>query len=256
MLLLIDVGNTNTVLGISSGEELVTDFRLSTHPVRTADEYGIAVIALLRESRIEPAAIEGVALSSVVPPLTPLFQELVRERFGREPLVIEPGVRTGMPILYENPHEVGADRIVNGVAAFARYGGPAIVIDFGTATTFDVVTAKGEYLGGVIAPGLGISADALFDHAARLPRVDIKRPARVIGRNTVASMQSGLFFGYAGLVEGIVRRVQQELGEPAKVIATGGLATTFGQEFSFVDAFDPQLTLHGLRLIFEKNRAA
>lgn len=254
MLLAIDVGNTNTVLGVFRGEELAAHFRLMTQPVRTSDEYGILIVTLLREAGIDPGQIDGIAISSVVPPLTPVFEALARNRLGQPPLIVEPGVRTGMPILYENPHEVGADRIVNGVAAFARYGGPTIVIDFGTATTFDMITGKGEYLGGVIAPGLGISADALFEHAARLPRVDIKRPARVIGRNTVASMQSGLFFGYAGLVEGIVRRARSELGETSKVVATGGLATTFKEELPFVDAFDLDLTLHGLHLIYEKNR--
>ena len=254
MLLAIDVGNTNTVLGLFEGESLAASFRIMTHPTRTVDEYGLLVVSLLREAGIDPRAVQGTAISSVVPPLTPIFESVARERFGHAPLMIEPGVKTGMPILYENPHEVGADRIVNGIAAFARSGGPAIVIDFGTATTFDTITAKGEYLGGVIAPGLGISADALFEHAARLPRVDIKRPARVIGRNTVASMQSGLYFGYAGLVEGIVRRVRAELGETTKVIATGGLAMAFEKEFPFVDAIDPNLTLHGLRLVYEKNR--
>ena len=253
MLLAIDVGNTNTVLGVFLGETLTAHFRITTHPERTEDEYGVLAVALLREAGLDPGAVEGIAISSVVPPLTPVFEGMVRERFGREPLMIEPGVKTGMPILYENPHDVGADRIVNGVAAFARYGGPAVVIDFGTATTFDTITARGEYLGGVIAPGLGISAEALFRRAARLPRVDIKRPARVIGRNTVASMQSGIFFGYAGLVEGIVRRIRAELGEDSKVVATGGLAMAFEKEFPFVDAFDPHLTLHGLRLIHEKN---
>ena len=256
MLLAIDVGNTNTVLGLFSGEVLDAHFRIMTHPPRTADEYGVLASSLFREAGIDPGRIKGIVISSVVPPLTPVFEAVARERFGHEPLMIEPGVKTGMPILYENPHEVGADRIVNGLAAFVRYGGPVIVIDFGTATTFDTITAKGEYLGGVIAPGLGISADALFEKAARLPRVDIKQPPRVIGRNTVASMQSGIYFGYAGLVEGIVRRIRTELGEGSKVIATGGLALAFEKEFPFVDAFDPDLTLHGLRLVFEKNRAA
>ena len=256
MLLVININNTHTVLGLFEAEELTAHFRITTHPPRTADEYGIVATALFREGGIDPVAFEGVAIASVVPPLTPVIEAMVRARFRSDPLMVEPGVRTGMPILYENPHEVGADRIANGVAAIARYGGPAIVIDLGTATTFDTITAKGEYLGGVLAPGLGISADALIERAARLPRVEIKRPARVIGRNTVASMQSGLFFGYAALVEGLVRRVQSELGETAKIIATGGLALAFEKEFPFVDAFDPHLTLHGLRLIFDRNRSA
>lgn len=253
MILVIDIGNTNTVIGVFVGETLSAHYRIMTRPERTVDEYGVLLLSLLRESGIAPDTIEGIAIASVVPPLTPVFADVARARFHREPLLIEPGVKTGMPILYENPHEVGADRIVNGVAAFARFGGPAIVIDFGTATTFDVITAKGEYLGGVIAPGLGISAEALFARAARLPRVDTKRPSRVIGRTTVTSMQSGLFYGYAGLVEGIVRRIRTELGEPSRVIATGGLAQTFASEMPFVDAFEPELTLHGLRLIFAKN---
>jgi len=254
MLLTIDIGNTNIVLGGFRGEELAAHFRITTQPERTADEYGVLAVSLFREAGITPKEVEGVILCSVVPPLTPIFESMARERFGREPLMIEPGVKTGMPILYENPHEVGADRIVNGVAAFHRYGGPAIVIDFGTATTFDTITAKGEYLGGVIAPGLKISAEALFSRAARLPRVDIKRPGRVIGRNTVASMQSGIYFGYAGLVEGIVKRIVAELGEGTKVVATGGLSSVFEDVLPFVDAFDPHLTLHGLRLVYEKNR--
>lgn len=254
MLLVIDIGNTNTVLGVFEGEQLRAHFRINTHPPRTADEYGILMLSLLREAGLDPGRIEGIAMASVVPSLTPVFEALAMDRFGRGALNIEPGIKTGMPILYENPHEVGADRIVNGVAAFARYGGPAIIIDFGTATTFDAITARGEYLGGVIAPGLAISANALFDHAARLPRVDIKKPARIVGRNTVASMQSGLFYGYAGLVEGILRRIKAEIGEPCFVVATGGLASSFQEEFPFVDVFDPHLTLQGLRLIYDKNR--
>ena len=255
MLLTIDIGNTNIVLGVFRGEELIAHFRVMTQPERTADEYGVLALSLLREADLDPGGVEGIAMASVVPPLTPVLAECLRARFRREPLLIEPGIKTGMPILYENPHEVGADRIVNGVAAFARYGGPAVVIDFGTATTFDTITAKGEYLGGVIAPGLGVSAEALFARAARLPRVDIRRPAKVIGRNTVSSMQSGLYYGYAGLVEGIVRRLLAEIGTEAKVIATGGLASVFESEFPFVGVFDPDLTLHGLRLIYEKNQA-
>ena len=253
MFLAIDIGNTNTVLGVFNGEALGAHFRIMTRPERTVDEYGVLLLSLLREGGIDPSLFDGIAISSVVPPLTPTFQEVARDRFGRDPLMVEPGVKTGMPILYENPHEVGADRIVNGVAAFARYGGPAIVIDFGTATTFDAITAKGEYLGGVIAPGLGISAEALFERAARLPRVDIKRPPRVVGRNTVNSMQSGLYFGYVGMVEGIVRRIRAEVGEELKVIATGGLARAFEEDLPIVSAFDEHLTLHGLRLIYEKN---
>lgn len=189
-----------------------------------------------------------------MPALTGVLVELSRQYLGQEPLVIEPGVKTGMPILYEPPGDVGADRIVNGVAAFAAFGGPVIVVDFGTATTFDVVTKKGEYAGGVIYPGIGISADALFQRAARLPRVEIKNPGRVIGRSTVASIQSGLYFGYASMIEGILARIRAELGEPTRVVATGGLAESLAPDVPSIEAVDPVLTLTGLRLIWERNR--
>jgi type III pantothenate kinase len=254
LLLTIDAGNTNTVLGVHEGAELRAHWRLTTRREQTADEYGILVRNLFSGSGIEPSHISGVALASVVPPLTPVLVALSREYLGSEPLVVEPGVRTGMPILYEPPGDVGADRIVNGVAAFAAYGGPAIVVDFGTATTFDVVTRKGEYLGGVICPGIGISSDALFQRAARLPRVDVRHPGRVIGRTTVASMQAGLFFGYADMVEGLLARIKAELGEPARVVATGGLAESLASEIPSIEKVDPVLTLTGLRLIWERNR--
>jgi type III pantothenate kinase len=197
--------------------------------------------------------VEAIALASVVPPLTPVLVELSRSYLGREPLVIGPGVKTGMPILYEPPGDVGADRIVNGVAAFARYGGPVIVVDFGTATTLDLITRRGEYAGGVICPGIGISADALFQRAARLPRVDVRDPGRVVGRTTVGSMQSGLY--YAAMCEGLIGRIRAELGEPAKVVATGGFAGTLAAEIPSIETVDPVLTLIGLRLIFERNTA-
>lgn len=256
LLLTIDAGNTNTVLGIHRGTELVTHWRLTTRREQTADEYGILVRSLFAASQIDPGQIVGIALASVVPPLTPVLVTLSRQYLGHDPLVVEPGVRTGMPILYEPPSDVGADRIVNGVAAFALYGGPVIVVDFGTATTFDVVTRKGEYVGGVICPGVGISADALFQRAARLPRVDVRHPGRVIGRSTVGSIQAGLFFGYASLVEGLIARIKAELAEPAKVVATGGLAETLAAELPSLDAVDSVLTLNGLRLIWERNRGA
>jgi type III pantothenate kinase len=229
MLLTIDVGNTNTVLGVFEGPQLLVHWRLTTRREQTADEYGILVRNLFSGSGLEPSAIEAVAL---------------------------PGVKTGMPILYEPPGDVGADRIVNGVAAFAAHGGPVIVVDFGTATTFDVVTRKGEYIGGVICPGLGISADALFQRAARLPRVDVRDPGRVVGRTTVGSMQAGLYFGYAAMCEGILARIRAELGEPARIVATGGLAETLASEIPSIEAVDPILTLTGLRLIWERNRLA
>jgi type III pantothenate kinase len=254
LLLTIDVGNTNTCLGLHDGPKLVADWRLTTRREQTADEYGILVRNLFAAFGVEPAGIQGVALASVVPPLTGVLVQLAREYLGREPLVIEPGVKTGMPILYEPPSDVGADRIVNGVAALAAYGGPVIVVDFGTATTFDVITRRGEYIGGVICPGIGISADALFQRAARLPRVDVRHPGRVIGRSTVGSIQSGLFFGYAAMVEGIIGRIRGELGEKARVVATGGLAETLAREVPAIEAVDGALTLTGLRLIWERNR--
>jgi type III pantothenate kinase len=254
LLLTIDAGNTNTVLGVHEGETLVASWRLTTRREQTADEYGILVRNLFSSSGIDPAGITGIALASVVPPLTSVLVALSRQYLGHDPLVVEPGVKTGMPILYEPPSDVGADRIVNGVAAFAAYGGPVIVVDFGTATTFDVVTKKGEYVGGVICPGIGISADALFQRAARLPRVDVRDPGKVIGRSTVASIQAGLYFGYAAMCEGIIGRIRAELGEKAPAVGTGGLAETLAAEIPSLQAVDPVLTLTGLRLIFERNR--
>jgi type III pantothenate kinase len=243
------------VLGIHAGAELRAHWRLTTRREQTTDEYGILVRNLFAASGIEPSQIGGVALASVVPPLTSVLVALSRQYLGHDPLVVEPGVRTGMPILYEPPGDVGADRIVNGVAAYAAHGGPVVVVDFGTATTFDVVTRKGEYLGGVICPGIGISADALFQRAARLPRVDVRNPGRVIGRSTVGSMQSGLYFGYASMVEGLLARIKAEIGEPTRVVATGGLAESLAAGIKGIDAVDPVLTLTGLRLIWERNRA-
>jgi type III pantothenate kinase len=255
MLLTIDVGNTNTVLGVFDGAQLLVHWRLTTRREQTADEYGILVRNLFASSALAPSGIEAVALASVVPPLTPVLLALARQYLGHEPLVVGPGVKTGMPILYEPPGDVGADRIVNGVAAYAAYGGPVIVVDFGTATTFDVVTRRGEYVGGVICPGIGISAEALFQRAARLPRVDVRDPGRVVGRTTVGSMQAGLYYGYAAMCEGILGRIRAELGEPARVVATGGLAETLASEIPSIEAVDPILTLTGLRLIWERNRS-
>jgi type III pantothenate kinase len=252
-LLVVDVGNTNVVLGIYRGDELTGSWRLATARERTADEYGILTRQLIGESA---AALDGAIVSSVVPPLNSAFAWMIHEYFGVEPLFVEPGVKTGIAIHVDNPQEVGADRIVNCVAAFERYGGPTIIVDFGTATTFDVVTANAEYVGGVIAPGLNISAEALFARASRLPRVDIRRPPTVIGTNTVVNMQSGLYFGYLGLVDGILSRMKQELPSVKKILATGGLASLMARDSEYIEEVDDDLTLKGLKIIYDRNRAA
>ena len=253
MLLAVDTGNTHTVLGLFDGERLAADWRIATRKDATADELGALFRELFAGEGLLPSAVDGVIVSSVVPDWNGVLAAIARRTFGRDALFVEPGIKTGLPILYENPHEVGADRIVNAVAAMHRFGAPVLVLDFGTATTFDVVSAKGEYLGGVIAPGLGISAEALFQRAARLMRVDVKKPARIIGRTTEESVQAGLFYGYVSLVEGVVKRLRAELGVDAPVVATGGLAPVFQAELSFLAAVDPHLTLLGLRLIWDKN---
>jgi type III pantothenate kinase len=258
MLLAIDVGNTNIVLGVFDGATLVQSWRLQTLRERTADELGLLVDGLFAHSRIERVQIRGVILGSVVPPLTGTMRAMVQRYFGVALLNVEPGVNTGMPILYETPAEVGADRIVNAVAAVEKFGGgghPLIVVDFGTATTLDAITAKGEYLGGAICPGVTISADALFQRAARLPRIDVRKPAHVVGQTTVGAMESGLFYGYVGMVEGLVRRMSAELGGNATCVATGGLADVIAPETDLIQHVDPDLTLHGLRLVWERNQA-
>jgi type III pantothenate kinase len=260
MLLVIDVGNTNTVLGVyemNPGKaHMVAHWRVATIKTHTVDEYGVLFRNLFSIEKIEAADVRGIVISSVVPPMDSTLREVCERYFHLKPLFIEPGVKTGMPVLYENPAEVGADRIVNGVAAFEKYGGPCVVVDFGTATTFDAISKKGEYLGGVIAPGIGISAQALFEHTARLPLVDVRQPAKIIGVNTVASIQSGLFFGYLGLVDGILERLLQELGPETKVVATGGQARLIGDNSKFVKTVDDLLTLDGLRIIWERNSVA
>jgi len=268
MLLVLDVGNTNTVLGVFAKatkgesapsphyEHIVANWRVATIATQTVDEYGVLFRNLFAMERIEVKGIGGIVISSVVPPLDSTLRQVCERYFSTKPLFIEPGVKTGMPVLYDNPAEVGADRIVNSVAAFEKFGGPCVVVDFGTATTFDCVSAKGEYLGGVICPGIGISADALFEKTARLPRVDIRQPARVIGSTTVGSLQSGLYYGYLGLVDGILERLLGEMGKEATVVATGGLAGLIGTGSKYIKHVDDLLTLDGLRLIWERNVAA
>ncbi len=255
MLLAADVGNTHTVFGLFEGEALLADFRISSHLGRTSDEWGASVRQLLTLRGLDGAAVDAAILCSVVPPLTGVVVEAIHRYFGVAPLIVGPGVRTGIPILYDPPHDVGADRIVNGVAAFHRAQGAAIVVDFGTATTFDAISSRGEYMGGAIAPGIQIGADSLFARAARLPRVEVTRPPAVIGRNTVHSIQSGLYFGYASLVNGMLERMKREMGGGVRVFVTGGLAPTLASDLEGVEEVLPNLTLEGLRLIHLKNRA-
>ena len=268
MLLALDVGNTNTVLGLyrlgakpdgdapAEPAKLSAQWRITTHRTQTVDEFGVFFVNLFEMHGTSPTQVKHIIISSVVPPVDSTLRQVCEKYFHVEPLFVEPGIKTGMPVLVDNPAELGADRLVNAIAAFERFGGPCIVVDFGTATTFDVISAKGEYLGGAIAPGLGISADALFSRAARLGRIDIKRPTKVIGTNTVTHLQSGLYYGYIGLVDGILERMVAELGAQPKVIATGGLARQIAPDSRFIHEIDDMLTLEGLRILFERNRTA
>ena len=254
MLLCIDIGNTNIMLGLYENGELGSRWRLSTDHERMPDEFAMQLLNLLHYAQVGVDQIDGVAIASGVPILTARWTEVCQNYLGRDPLIVTSRLNTGIRILYDNPDSVGADRVVDAVAAYHRYGGPLCIVDFGTATTFEAITAEGHYLGGAIAPGIGISADALAQRAAKLPKVDIARPPSVIGRNTVHSMQSGLFFGYVGLVEGMVARFKAELGPETKVIGTGGLAPVIAQETSVLDIIAPWLTLDGLWLIYQMNQ--
>ena|SRR5579863_306621 len=269
MLLALDVGNTNTVLGLYRLEEepapakataasrepsLVAHWRVTTHRTQTVDEYGVLFVNLFQMHGRAASEVTHIIVSSVVPPIDATLRQVCEAYFHIEPLFVEPGIKTGMPMLVDNPTELGADRIADCVAAYERYGGPCIVVDFGTATKFEVISERGEYLGGAIAPGLGLSAEALFSRAARLSRVEIKRPAKVIGTNTISHLQSGLYFGYIGLVDGVLERIVAELGHKPRVIATGGLARMIAPDSRFISEIDDMLTLDGLRILFERNR--
>jgi len=269
MLLALDVGNTNTKLGLyrldtegpgSGVGELAANWRLTTHRTQTVDEYGALFINLFHMKGIDPAQVKHIIISSVVPPIESTLRQMCETYFHIDPMFVEPGIKTGMPVLVDNPTELGADRLCDSIAAFEKYGGPVIVVDFGTATKFEVISAKGEYLGGAISPGLGLSAEALFSRAARLSRVDIKRPAKVIGTNTIGHLQTGLYYGYIGLVDGILDRIVEELalsqpGAKPRVIASGGLAHLMAADSKYIAEIDDMLTLDGLRILFERNRA-
>ncbi len=253
MLLAVDIGNTNIKLGVFGGDEILATWNLATEIHATSDEYGGVLLNLMDRRQVLSASVSGVALCGVVPPLIYTFAEMCRKYLNNRPLVVEAGVKTGMRILLDNPREVGPDRVVNAVAARHLYGSPLIIIDLGTATTFDVVSKEGDYIGGAIAPGINIASEALFSRTAALPRIELVRPRDVIGRNTVSAMQSGIIFGYIDLIEGMIKRIEQELATKAKVVATGGQVYPFAEEIGAIDVVDPNLTLKGLRLIYEMN---
>ncbi len=249
----VDVGNTNIVLGIYQDKNLLHHWRIGTNRTATADEYGILICSFFSHARIDISDIEGVIISSVVPPLNRTMESLCVKYLNKKPFIVGPGIKTGLNVKYENPREVGADRIVNAVAAIELYGPPLIVVDFGTATTFDFIDAQGQYIGGAIAPGIGISTEALHQKAAKLPKIELVRPKTVIGRNTVSSMQAGIICGFAGQVDGIVEKMRKESNTNAKVVATGGLAELIAGESAAIEIVNPLLTLQGLRIIYERN---
>ncbi|MEK3967794.1 MULTISPECIES: type III pantothenate kinase [Paenibacillus] len=255
MMLAVDIGNTNIVLGVYRKRELLHHFRLSTARQSTVDEYGVMIHNLFHMSGVSVKDVEGVIISSVVPPLVKTIEDMCIKYIGKDPLIVGPGIKTGLNLRYENPREIGADRIVNAVAAIEQYKCPLVVVDFGTATTFDCIDAGANYLGGAIVPGLGISTEALYQRASKLPRIELEKPKKVIGRNTVHAMQAGIIFGYAGQVEGIVKRIKVEMNAPElKVISTGGLASLIAGETDCIDEVNPMLTLEGLRIIYDRNQ--
>lgn len=253
MLLAVDLGNTNVVLGLYEGDELVQTFRVATVRSRTEDEYAVLLQQLLSLRQLQTRAVTAAIVASVVPQLTYVMVSAIRQAVGREPLIVGPGLKTGMPVLYDNPHDVGADRVVDAIAAYARFQSGVIVVDFGTATTFNCVSPKGEYLGGVIVPGVKVSLEGLMQSAAKLRPVELTAPPRVMGRNTTHALQSGVIHGYAAMVDGLVDRLVEELGFPCRVIATGGLASLIGKHAKRIEKFDPDLTLEGLRILYERN---
>lgn len=254
MILVMDVGNTNIVIGVYEGKKLLNSWRMGTDREKTSDEFGMFIVSLFNHEKLDIAKVKAVVIASVVPPIMYSLEHAIRKYFKVEPIIVGPGIKTGINIKYENPREVGADRIVNAIAALEIYGGPLIIVDFGTATTFCAINSKGEYLGGVICPGIKISAEALFQRAAKLPRIELVKPDSVIGRNTVSSMQSGIVFGYVGKVDYIVKRMKREMKEDnIKVIATGGLARLIASESETIDEINALLALEGLRIIYERN---